>query len=100
MHILERFLIHFFAASSLVLAVWFALKWWTSKNTKVANWISPYSNHLLVTSALIVWALSTLREPFDLSTGQTLTKAVFDFSSWLLGCGVSVLGLYRFKVKQ
>ena len=99
LHIAERFLIHFASATFLTLAVFFLLRVWLKTNRKIGNWISADVRHLLVLSALAVWALSTLREPFDAKMGQTSVKATFDFISWLAGCGCAAWGLYRFRGK-
>jgi len=98
MHILERFVIHLASSTFLTVAVYFALMYWLRKNRQVRNWISPEVNHVLVTSALIVFALATLREPFDVYFGtQVWYKAIFDQISWMLGAGLSVWGLWRFR---
>lgn len=96
LHILERGIIHFFASGSLVLAVFLAYSYWTKHNAKAAEWL-PSGKALLVFSALSVFALASLREPIDVALGQSVTKAFTDFTSWILGTGVSAWGLYRFK---
>lgn len=96
-HIFERFIIHFVAATFALLAFFFALRYWTRRNTKSRIFISPDINHLLVTSALLVFALFTLREPFDVAGGQIWYKAIFDQVSWFAGAAVSAFGLYRFR---
>ena len=99
MHILERFLIHFASSTCLTLAIYFSLRYWLRRNSKVGKWISRNKNHLLVFSALCVFALLPLREPFDVHFGtQVWYKAIFDQISWLLGPAVSVFALYRFDV--
>lgn len=96
-HVLERALIHFVAATFLVLASWYALRFWLRSNGKVHRWVSPDPQHLLVTSALCVFALSTLREPIDVAMGQSAVKAITDFISWIAGAGCGAWGLYRFR---
>lgn len=98
LHIIERFFIHFASSTFLTLAVFFALRHWGRKNAKVGNWISGIHRHLLVISALLVFALMPLREPFDVYFGtQVWYKAIFDQLSWALGAAVSAWGLSRFK---
>lgn len=96
-HIVERFIIHFVGATFALLAFFFALRYWLRRNRKVAAFLSPDINHLLVTSALLVFALFTLREPFDVASGQVWYKAIFDQISWFAGAAVSAFGLYRFR---
>lgn len=95
-HILERFLIHFVASTFVTLAVFYLLRYWGMRNCKVGQFISGRKSHLLVTAALIVFALAPLREPFDIAAGQVWYKAVTDQISWMLGAAVSAWGLYRF----
>ena len=95
--IIERFIIHFVSATFALLAFFFALRYWLRRNAKVGQWISSRTTHLLVTSALLVFALFTLREPFDVAGGQVWYKAIFDQFSWFAGAAVSVFGLYRFR---
>jgi hypothetical protein len=96
-HILERAIIHFAAACFATLAVYNLYRYWLRRNRRVELWLSPDKYHLLVVSALTVFALATLREPVDVYFGQTVTKAITDFISWLAGGGVAVWGLYRFS---
>lgn len=95
-HIAERFLIHFFSATALTLCAFFALRYWVGHNQKVGVWISARRSHLLVLSAVLVFALLPLREPFDVALGQTWYKAIADQISWFLGAAVSAWGLHRF----
>lgn len=98
LHILERFFIHFFVSTFLVGAVFYALRYWGNRNSHVGRWVSGRHGHLLVTSALIVFALATLREPFDVWRGNnTFLKSCFDQLSWFAGAAVSAWGLYRYR---
>lgn len=96
LHILERAGIHYASSAMLVLLVFFALRHWQKRNWKVRLWVPYESRHLLVFSALLVFALSALREPYDVWAGQSLLKAFADFFSWFAGCATSAWGLYRF----
>lgn len=98
MHIMERFVIHFAAGTFLLLAVFFALRYWERHNCKVGNWISGRHSHLLVTSALVVFGLMMAREAFDTALAtQIWYKAIFDQISWCLGTAAGAWGLYRFR---
>ena len=94
-HILGRALLHFVSSTFAVLALFFALRFLFRK--KPSRWFSGERLHLLVTSALIVAAAASLREPFDVASGQTVLKASTDFASWYGGVIVAVWGLYRFS---
>ena len=95
LHILGRFIIHFFSSFSLVVIGFFALKFLAKKVPEAQKFLSPTFEHLVVLAALLVFTFSTLREAYDVSKGQALTKAFFDYASWLLGTGCSAFGLYR-----
>ena len=95
-HILERFFIHFTASAFFVLAFFYALRYWLQRNAKVGVWLSCRNSHLLVTAALLVFALFTLREPWDVYAGNnSFTKSCFDQASWFIGAAVSAWGIYR-----
>ena len=97
-HILERFFIHFAASTFLTLAFFYALSYWVRKVYKVNIWLSSRKEHILVVSALLVFSLMTLREPFDVYFGtQVWYKAITDQVSWFLGAATSVYGLYRYS---
>jgi hypothetical protein len=68
------------------------------KNSKVSLFLSSHPLHIMTVSAILVFAIFPLREPYDTYFGtQVWYKAITDQISWLLGSAVSVWGLYRFK---
>ena len=96
-HIIVRFCAHFAASAFVLLAFFFALRFWIVRNNKVYNWISPEKQRLLLTCALLVASIFPLREPFDLWAGNnSIIKTYFDIASWDLGAAVSAWLLYRF----
>lgn len=93
LHILDRFLIHFFSAPGLILGLTFGL----GVLERRARW-SWLPHSLLATSiwaAGIIFACSALREAYDVSQGGTLTKSIFDYISWAGGCGLTPWAIYR-----
>jgi hypothetical protein len=94
-NIIERFVIHFFCSCGIVLIVYFLISF-IDRKYKI-TWIPDDLQPRLLLSAVLVFAFSTLREAYDVSHGQLLAKAFTDYLSWLLGVGVSVFGLYRFR---
>jgi len=101
LHIIERFAIHFASSTFLTVCIYYALRYWLNHNSKVSGWLSSRKFHLLVTSALIVFALFTLREPWDVyAANNTIVKSYFDILSWFLGPAVSVWGLHRLEKIQ
>jgi hypothetical protein len=95
-YIFERFVIHFFAACSLVLCAYFGFSWLVREYG--FEFIPVGLQARLAFSALFVWSLSTLREAYDVAHGQPLKKAYFDYLSWFLGCACAAWGLYRFAI--
>jgi len=93
LHILERALIHFFSSSGIVLCAYFLLGH-IQRRVHFA-FLSTLREQRLFTAALCVFAVSTMREAYDVAHSQALLKAFTDYASWLLGCGFSVFGLYR-----
>lgn len=92
-HIIDRAIIHFTAATSLVLSVAVGLRFLAHK-TK-SRWFPRSMHQTLVFAALMVFSISTLREAYDVANGQPPFKAVADYFSWLLGTGFGAFGLYR-----
>lgn len=96
LHIIDRGTIHFFSSMSLVMLAFFAFR--TAARRSHSAWLpAAWRQHLLF-AAVAVFAVSTLREAYDVANGQPLVKAFTDYGSWLLGCGASAWGLYRFKL--
>lgn len=94
-HIAERFIIHFFASAGVLLCALFALRY-AARKIKSKFIPKDFPIQLLV-AGLAVFAVSTMREAYDVSNGQQLVKAFTDYASWLLGCGLSAYGLYRIR---
>lgn len=98
LHVLDRFIVHFFSASSLVMLTFFALR--TLDRRIRSEWLPDDWKPLLGLAAVTVFAVASLREAWDVAQGQALGKALTDYASWLLGCGVSTWGLARFKTDK
>lgn len=102
-HIIDRWVIHFFASTSLVLMLTM-LFLWLQRTKRLPVWTRQFAAvfmvaqvpQMLVLAAVLVFAGSTLREAFDVWMGQSLLKAFTDYSSWLAGVATSAWGLYRF----
>ncbi len=96
-HIIERFLIHVASSATISLCFFFALRFWLRKSKRVGAWVSSNKQHLLVISALLVFAFLPIREAYDVAFGnQVWYKTPFDQLSWFLGPLVSTVLLYRF----
>lgn len=91
--IVERFIIHFFCSCGIVLCAFFLLRMIRRRTAWI--FLPDEAEQQLFLAALAVFAVSTLREAYDVYCGQQLLKAFTDYASWLLGCGFSVFGLYR-----
>jgi hypothetical protein len=96
-HIIERFFIHMVSATFITLAIYYTIRFWVKTNAKVGNFISSRRNHLVVLSAILVFALLPLREPYDIAFGtQVWYKAITDQISWFIGAAIAGWGLIRF----
>lgn len=93
LHIIDRFVIHFTAATSLVLGL--AVIFRTAYVRTKSRWLPKSMHTTLVYAALTLFAASTLREAVDVARGQLLVKAFTDYASWLLCAGFGSWGLYR-----
>ena len=88
-------MIHFFSSCGIVLAVSFALALLQRK--KPQPWLPSTLQQIVVTAAILVFAMSTLREAYDVSKGGLLVKSTFDYISWAGGSAVSAWGLLRLR---
>ncbi len=94
-HILDRGIIHFFSSAGVLLCCFCVLRFVHRK--KQWAWLPGEFRAQLLFAAICVFAGSALREAFDVAGGQSLAKAVTDYLSWFLGCGVSTWGLWRLR---
>ena len=93
LHILDRFLIHFTAATSLGLMLAIGYRY-AYKRTR-SQWLPHSMPETLVYAGMTLFAVAILREAWDVGQGQSVIKAFCDYLSWLLGAGFGVWGLYR-----
>ena len=91
-HILKGAVIHFFSSAGVYLiALWGfwmlerKVKWWP----ELKGWWE------LIMPALMSFLFISFREVFDVNAGGSVAKSVCDWTSWVLGLGVSVWALYR-----
>lgn len=87
-HIIERELIHFFSGGSVYLLAYFTYQW---AKRKWPEWTDRILPALL--AALVIF----LREPADVAAGGWVGKSYIDFTFWMLGLGVAIYGLMRYK---
>jgi plasmid replication initiation protein len=100
-HILERFLIHLVTGPILIGVVWVALVYWYENNRKVRWWMEDLDRVMLTVAGLVIAALVTQREAYDLYMGkQTLVKTVFDQVGWFAIAGAGCWWLYRLVQKM
>lgn len=92
-HAIDRAIIHFFASAGIVLVSLIALRFVQRK--KAWPWLPTVFQAQLVFVAVSVFAVSALREAYDVSGGQTMAKAISDYASWAAGVTASVWGLWR-----
>lgn len=87
-HILSREWLHLWVAT-LVLGPLSVIGWLLLKKyTKVDDYQD------LITPALFVWALTILREAFDVSSGGWVGKSYIDNATWFVGLFMSCWGMW------
>ena len=90
-HIVERFIIHFFSGSGVVVLSLTAWAWCERK-----KWIRQLPGWwFFIVPVGLACFLIFLREPVDVSAGGWTGKSYIDLVSWFLGCGAGVYGMYR-----
>jgi len=94
LHIIERGLIHLFSAMGLLVGTFFALQTLHRRQWS-KGWLPSNIGGRLVVACLLVFGVSTMREPWDVAHGQPVVKAATDFASWCIGLGLGAWGTYR-----
>ena len=95
LHVLDRFVIHFFSSGGILLCCFFVLHFVQRKKQWI--WLPALMQPQLLLVGVCVFAGSALREAYDVHAGQTLVKAIIDYVSWAAGCACSIWGLWRFR---
>lgn len=81
-HIAERFVIHFFSSGGVMLGSLIGLKY-AAPHLSI---LPAALNQQVLFAAVCIVAGTSFREAYDMKQGQTLTKAIWDYSSWVAGC--------------
>jgi len=87
-HILERAMIHIFSSAGVYLAVMFTLAWIRRR------W--PYMLELVMPAILVVLFIGW-NEVVNINDGQSYVKAFTDLASWVVGMGLTIWGLIRWR---
>lgn len=91
LHIVDRFLIHFFMSAGFLMIAVYGFYWLTR-----IRWLPALHGWwAYIVPAMVSFILISFREVFDVANGQLVVKAVTDWASWILGMGVSIFGLFR-----
>jgi len=95
-HILTQLGIHILTGPCLIAMVWVALVFWYEHNRGLRWWLEDLDRVLLTMAGLVIAALVTQREAYDLYYGrQTVIKTVCDQVGWFLIAGGGSWALYR-----
>jgi hypothetical protein len=97
-HVFWRFWMHIFGTAGPILAISLILL--TVKRHYKTRFLPQGVLAMLTLAGFVTASVWVLREPFDVASGGRLVKTVFDFISVFAGAGVSIWGLYRFRVWQ
>ena len=91
LHVLDRSWVHFYSAQwmGLVFVIgWLLIKKYTS--------VGRYQN--IITALLFVWAMTTLREAYDVMKGGRIEKSIIDYIVWFVSLGFA--GWWMSKAKK
>lgn len=98
LHILERFLIHFFSSAGVLLCAVFAYATIVRRLPKAATWLpSETFKKRMVFLSVVILLVAFAREAWDVHKGQVIAKAFTDYASWALGLGCSIWAIVRVR---
>jgi hypothetical protein len=99
-HILTQCGIHFLTGPFLIGAAWWALVYWYEHNRKFRWWMEDVDRVMLTVAGLVIAAVVTQREAYDLYLGrQTVIKTIVDQLWWFAVAGSCTWFLYRMVKK-
>lgn len=91
MYVFERYVLHIFEAAAVyLLAV--AIFYWVVRKL---GWRRMQGWWALVAPAVLAFIPISFREVFDVYNGDPIYKSFSDWSSWMVGFGLAIWGIYR-----
>ena len=94
-HIIWRSIIHIFGATGPMLAIAYLLRYLRKRFS--ISWIPVDTLRLLIFSAIPIFFLQILREPYDVSAGGILLKSWIDIMVMGFSCCINVIALNRLR---
>lgn len=92
-HIIERFIIHLFSATGLVVGTFFAIQ--SIQRRYAKDWLPSNVGGRLLLAGFLVFGVTATREAWDVHNGQPIVKAFTDYISWAIGLGLGIWATYR-----
>jgi len=92
-HIIDRELIHLFAAPGIILALTFLMAWVQRK--KRLSWLPVKPLSTVMLCALLVLPFAFFREPLDVAAGDPAYKSYIDMPVWVTACVLTPWVLLR-----
>lgn len=90
-YVLERYALHIFEAAAVYLLAVAVFYWIVRK----LGWKRMQGWWALVAPAVLAFLPISFREVFDVYHGDPIYKSFFDWSSWMVGFGLAIWGIYR-----
>lgn len=91
LHIIFRYILHFFCAPGITLAVTFGLGFACRRmrHTDIAPYLPKNLWQTSWCAVGLVVPIAFMREPIDVAAGDWYGKSFFDFASWVMGSGIT-----------
>jgi hypothetical protein len=90
-YVIERYVLHIFLAFAIYLIATAGFYWAIRK----LNWSRMQGWWALVSPAVLAFIFISGREVFDVYHGDPVYKSFTDWSSWIVGLGLAIWGIYR-----
>lgn len=90
-YVFERYVLHIFEATAIYLIAVAAFYWMMRK----LGWRRMQGWWALIAPAVLAFIPISFREVFDVYNGDPIYKSFTDWSSWMVGFGLAIWGIYR-----
>ena len=101
LHIAGRSIIHFTAATGLVIWALFGLRLACKRSKAISHALPSKLSAQLILVCLVVVLVAFAREPWDVEKGGSLVKSYIDLVSWIAGSVLAYFSAwYMIKIEE